>query len=60
LDCMGNSSPLPQVPLEIVNEPRTLTLKGAALKLFRTIFLLLSIRYTLCSMSFAEHAERGF
>jgi len=51
---------LPQVPLEIVNEPRTLTLKGAALKLFRTIFLLLSIRYTLCSMSFAEHAERGF
>jgi len=45
---MGNSSPLPQVALEIVNEPRSLTLKGAALKLFQTNLLLLSVRYALC------------
>ena len=48
LDFMGNSSPLPQVALEIVNEPRSLTLKGAALKLFQTNLLLLSVRYALC------------
>ena len=48
LDFMGNSSPLPQVALEIVNKPRSLTLKGAALKLFQSTFLFLTIRYALC------------
>lgn len=56
---MGNSSPLPQVALEMVNEPRSLTLKGGDLKLFQTTFLLLSIRYALCAMHFAEHKEGG-
>ena len=60
LDFMGNSSPLPQVALEIVNKPRSLTLKGAALKLFQSTFLFLTIRYAPCSMRFAEHLERGF
>jgi hypothetical protein len=57
---MGNSSPLPQVALEIVNKQIGLTLKGAALKLFQSTFLSLKIRYALCSMRFAELSERGF
>ena len=60
LNFMGNSSPFPQGILEIVNKPRSHTFEGAALKLFQTIFLLLLRRYALCSMSFAEHVERGF
>jgi hypothetical protein len=47
---MGNSFALHQVALEMVNEPRSLTLKGSALKLFQTTFPLLAIRYAPCAM----------
>ena len=50
LDFMGNRFALRQVALEIVNEPRSLTLKGSALKLFQTTFPLLAIRYAPCAM----------
>jgi hypothetical protein len=38
LEFIGHSSPLPQLALEIVNKPRSINLKGAALKLFQTTF----------------------
>jgi len=34
--------------------------KGAFLKLFRSIFLFLTIRYAPCTMRFVEYVERGF
>jgi len=50
---MGNDCFSFQVGSENINEPSSHTFKGAALKLFQSTFLFLTIR-------FAEHVERGF
>jgi hypothetical protein len=57
LDFMGKNPALHQVASEIVDEPRSLTRKGSALKLFQTTILLFANRYAPCAMRFAEHGK---
>jgi hypothetical protein len=57
---MGNGRLSFQGAVENLNEPGSHHLKGAVLKLFQSILLLLTIRYAPSAMRFAEVSERGF